>query len=610
MKVVDGRRRGAVRRSSRRHARRRRTSAGPRLPRALPHPAPPRRDPGVLRHARQRGVARRARLLDAAPAPEADRGEPGAGHPRRRPRRAMGEAAVKVAHGVRLRERGHRRDALPGRRVLLPRDEHAAPGRALRHRDGHRRSISSPSSSASRRASRCRSRRTRSSAAATRSSAASTPRTRRRTSSRRPARSPGCAFPSGPGVRWDGGYDEGDTISQYYDNLVGKLVVWAPDRDARPPADAAGARRVRDRRASARRSRRTSRCSTTPTSPPATTRRSGSRTRSTTSLFAASAPAPARRPRRRSATARRSSSARCRRGRRQALHGEGVAARRARRRRRGGAAAARPGQPSPRLAAGGGGGGDGTVSAPMQGTIVKVLVGVGDAVEAGQALLVLEAMKMENHINAESGGHRRRRSASRPATASAPATSSSSSSSPTVGVPLFQVDAFTSRAVRRNPAAVCLLEEPADEHWMQAVAAEMNLSETAFVRASPARPVRAALVHAHRRGRPVRPRDPRDRARAVGDAAAWRPAVDRAVRDPQRRAAPRTRAGDAIELDFPPTRRRRRPSPTAGSLAALGARAAATPRRRGVGCVVELADEAAVRGVPRLRRLVALSASS
>src|SRR4029079_13748248 len=37
--------------------------------------------------------------------------------------------------------------------------------------------------------------------------------------------------PSGPGVRWDGGYNEGDSISQYYDNLVGKLIVWAPDRD-------------------------------------------------------------------------------------------------------------------------------------------------------------------------------------------------------------------------------------------------------------------------------------------------------------------------------------------------------------------------------------------
>jgi acetyl-CoA/propionyl-CoA carboxylase biotin carboxyl carrier protein len=40
----------------------------------------------------------------------------------------------------------------------------------------------------------------------------------------------------------------------------------------------------------------------------------------------------------------------------------------------------------------------------MQGTIVKVLVEVGATVEAGQAILVLEAMKMENHINAEKAG--------------------------------------------------------------------------------------------------------------------------------------------------------------------------------------------------------------
>jgi len=40
----------------------------------------------------------------------------------------------------------------------------------------------------------------------------------------------------------------------------------------------------------------------------------------------------------------------------------------------------------------------------MQGTIVKTLVGVGDAVEIGQAVVVLEAMKMENHINAEKAG--------------------------------------------------------------------------------------------------------------------------------------------------------------------------------------------------------------
>jgi acetyl-CoA/propionyl-CoA carboxylase, biotin carboxylase, biotin carboxyl carrier protein len=61
--------------------------------------------------------------------------------------------------------------------------------------------------------------------------------------------------------------------------------------------------------------------------------------------------------------------------------------------------------PRPRPAANtGGGAGDGTIAAPMQGTIVKILVAEGDAVEAGQSVLVLEAMKMENHINAEAAG--------------------------------------------------------------------------------------------------------------------------------------------------------------------------------------------------------------
>lgn len=50
-----------------------------------------------------------------------------------------------------------------------------------------------------------------------------------------------------------------------------------------------------------------------------------------------------------------------------------------------------------------------------------------------------------------------------------------------MGLPLLQVDAFTSEAFRGNPAAVCLLDAPRPELWMQQVAAEMNLSETAFV---------------------------------------------------------------------------------------------------------------------------------
>lgn len=49
-------------------------------------------------------------------------------------------------------------------------------------------------------------------------------------------------------------------------------------------------------------------------------------------------------------------------------------------------------------------------------------------------------------------------------------------------IPCWQVDAFTDRPFAGNPAAVCWLENEADSRWMQAVAAEMNLSETAFVR--------------------------------------------------------------------------------------------------------------------------------
>lgn len=47
--------------------------------------------------------------------------------------------------------------------------------------------------------------------------------------------------------------------------------------------------------------------------------------------------------------------------------------------------------------------------------------------------------------------------------------------------PMYVVDAFTSEPFRGNPAAVCLCEKPEDERWMQQVAAEMNLPETAFL---------------------------------------------------------------------------------------------------------------------------------
>jgi len=47
--------------------------------------------------------------------------------------------------------------------------------------------------------------------------------------------------------------------------------------------------------------------------------------------------------------------------------------------------------------------------------------------------------------------------------------------------PLYIVDAFSDKPFGGNPAAVCLLEQPAEAAWMQSVAAEMNLSETAYL---------------------------------------------------------------------------------------------------------------------------------
>ncbi len=50
-----------------------------------------------------------------------------------------------------------------------------------------------------------------------------------------------------------------------------------------------------------------------------------------------------------------------------------------------------------------------------------------------------------------------------------------------MGTILIQVDAFTNQVFSGNPAAVCILKEPATPEWMQNVAQEMNLSETAFL---------------------------------------------------------------------------------------------------------------------------------
>ncbi len=51
----------------------------------------------------------------------------------------------------------------------------------------------------------------------------------------------------------------------------------------------------------------------------------------------------------------------------------------------------------------------------------------------------------------------------------------------TISQLIYQVDAFTSTPFAGNPAAVCVMPDPADERWMRDVAREMNLPETAFL---------------------------------------------------------------------------------------------------------------------------------
>ena len=50
-----------------------------------------------------------------------------------------------------------------------------------------------------------------------------------------------------------------------------------------------------------------------------------------------------------------------------------------------------------------------------------------------------------------------------------------------MGQKITQVDAFTNQPFGGNPAAICAMDGPADETWMQSTALEMNLSETAYL---------------------------------------------------------------------------------------------------------------------------------
>jgi len=215
-----------------------------------------------------------------------------------------------------------------------------------------------------------------------------------------PGRITKLSVPHGFGVRWDGGYEAGDEISQFYDNLIGKLIVWGADREiARKRMLRALDELVVEGVAT------TVPADVAILSHPdfADATHSTKWVEETLDLSGVAAPAPTVPAEGEEAEpkVRRDVDVEVN-GKRFAVKvwvPESAAAPVA----AGGPRAARP----RRAAASDGPGGPagaGTVTVPMQGTIVKVLVEVGDTVEVGQAVCVLEAMKMENNINAETHG--------------------------------------------------------------------------------------------------------------------------------------------------------------------------------------------------------------
>ena len=200
----------------------------------------------------------------------------------------------------------------------------------------------------------------------------------------------------GYATRWDGGYEAGDKISPYYDNLIGKLVVWGRDRDV---AISRARRALSEMRV-------TGVATTIPAAQAilahpdfaavAHSTRWVEERLDLTSVPGPSANAPDALVGGSSPMVRREVEAEVD-GKRfsvalwtpQPASGDTERPSAARRRATG---------PS------GFGGGAAEVSVPMQGTIIKLLVEVGDQVEVGQPVAVLEAMKMENNIAAGCSG--------------------------------------------------------------------------------------------------------------------------------------------------------------------------------------------------------------
>ena len=166
--------------------------------------------------------------------------------------------------------------------------------------------------------------------------------------------------------------------------------------------------------------------------------------------------------------------------------------------------------------------------------------------------------------------------------------------------PIYQVDAFASRVFAGNPAAVCPLEEWLDDALMQAIAAENNLSETAFF-------VRQGERYQLRWFTPLTEVDLCGHATLAsafvifGDLETERTSVTFATHSGDLIV---TRAGELLTMDFPSIATTPCDAPAA-LLAGLGCEPLEV--RQGMDYLVVVQDEATVRALqPRMQHLLQL----
>lgn len=197
-------------------------------------------------------------------------------------------------------------------------------------------------------------------------------------------------IPDGFGVRFDSGYESGDTVSQYYDNLIGKLIVWGKDR---PTAIARTIRALDEMRVEGVHTTIPADLAILRHPDFAAVQHSTKWVEEKLDLSGIATQATAGEPPMAGLVEKTTTVE---------VNGKRFEVR-AWVPESGGVAAT--GLRAPRASGASSNAiGTGDVVAPMQGTIVKVLVTVGQEVKVGDAVVVLEAMKMENQLQADKAG--------------------------------------------------------------------------------------------------------------------------------------------------------------------------------------------------------------